>query len=98
MLSCQRVLVAARVGMISRSVGCAMRSAAIVARLVISRRYADSPRNLMGKRVRQAAVAKAAANVARIAAMATRATAVDNLDIEDLIALMCVVVVESEVT
>ena len=95
MLSCQRVLIAARVDMISRSVGCAMRSAAaIVARLVVSRKYADSPRNLMGKRVRQAAVAKPAANVA----MATRAAAVDNLDIEDLIALMCVVVVEREVT
>ena len=60
-LSCRRLHVAAKLDMTSRSVVCAMRNAAIVARRDISRKCADNVRNLRGKRVRPAAALKAAA-------------------------------------
>ena len=83
-LSCQHVLVVGRQDMRSRSVGCAMSNAAIVARLDISRRCADNVRN----QVPRAAAARVAVKAARTVATPTNAIVVDNLAIGDLIALI----------
>ena len=100
-LSYQRVLVAARLVTTSQRVGCAMRSAAHVARRDISRKCPDNVRNLRGRRVRPAAMQKGAAKVVKTTVTTELATALDNLDTEDLtvlIAATSAVVVENAVT
>ena len=64
-LSYQRVLVAARLDTTSQSVGCAMRSAAPVARHDTSRKGPYNVRNLRRRRVRPAALQKGAAKVVK---------------------------------
>ena len=73
-----------RQDMRSRSVGCAMSNAAIVARLDMSRRCADNVKN----QVPRAAIARVAVKAARTVATPTSAIVVDNLAIGDLIALI----------
>ena len=100
-LSCQRVLVAVKLDMTSRSVVCALRNAAIVARRDTSRQCADNVKHLRGKRVRPAAALKAAAKVVKTTIITGPATAVGILDTEDLIVLIAtksVVVVVNAVT
>ena len=83
-LSCQHVLVVGRQDMRSRSVGCAMSNAAIVARQDISRRCADNVRN----QVPRTTTARVAVKAARTAATPTSAIVVDSLAIGDLVALI----------
>ena len=68
----------------SRSVGCAMSNAAIVARLDMSRRCADNVKN----QVPRAAIARGSGKGGKTAATSTSAIVVDNLAIGDLIALI----------
>ena len=65
-----------------------MRSAAIVARLDISERYADNVKNLLANQVPRAAVARVLAKVARAVETQTSAIVVDRSVIDDLIALV----------
>ena len=65
-----------------------MRSAAIVARLGISRRCADNVRNLLASQVPRAAVARALAKAARAVETQTSVIVVDRSVIDDLIALV----------
>ena len=84
MLSYQRVLVAARLDTTSQRVGCAMRSAAPVARHDTSRKGPYNVRNLRGRRVRPAAMQKGAAKVVKTTVTTELAPTLDNLDTEDL--------------
>ena len=84
MLSYQRLLVAARLVTTSQRVGCAMQSAAPVARHDISRKCPDNVRNLRGRRVRPAAMQKGAAKAVKTTVTTELATILDNLDTEDL--------------
>ena len=71
-----------------RSVGSAMRSAAIVARLDISERCAENVRNLLASQIPRAPVARVLAKAARTVEAQTSAIAVDKSVIDDLIALV----------
>ena len=72
----------------SRSVDCAMQSAAIAAKLDISRRCAGNVRNPWSSQVLRAAVAIAAVKAAQAAATPTSAIVVDSSAIEDLLVLV----------
>ena len=65
-----------------------MRSAAIVARLDISRQCADNVRNLLASQVLRAAVARVLAKAARAVETQTSAIVVDRSVIDDLIVLV----------
>ena len=87
-LSCQRVLVAVKVDMRSRSVDCAMQGAAIAAKLDISRRCAGNVRHQWSSQVPRAEVARAATKAAQAAATPTSAVVMESSAIEDVIVLV----------
>ena len=71
-----------------RGVDSAMRSAAILARLGISRLCADNVRNLLASQVPRAAVARVLAKAVPAVEAQTSAIVVDRSVIDDLIALV----------
>ena len=83
----QRVLAVAKLDTRRRDVDSAMRSAAIVARLDISRQCADNVRNLLASQVPRAAVARVLAKAARAVETQTRAIVVDRSVTDELIVL-----------
>ena len=87
-LSCQRVHAVVKLDMKSRSVDFAIQSAAIAARLDISRRCAGNARRQLACQVSRAAVARAVVKAAQAAATPTSAIVVDSSVIEDLIVLV----------
>ena len=82
------MLAVAKLDTRKRCVDSAMRSAAIVKRLGISRRCADNARNLLASQVPRAAVARVLAKAARAVETQTSAIVVDKSVIDDLIALV----------
>ena len=86
-LSLTRVPVVVKVYMKSRSVDCALHSAAIAAKLDISRRRAGKVRK-MSSQIPRAAVARAAVKAVNAVTTPTSAVAVDKSAIEDLIVLI----------
>ena len=85
---CQRAPAVAKLDTRKRGVDSAMRCAAIVARLGISRRCADNARNLLASQVPRAAVARVVTKAARAVETQTSAIVVDRSVIDDMIVLV----------
>ena len=88
MQSCQRVLAVADLDTRKRNVVFAIRNATFVAKLDISRRCADSVRNLSTSQVPRTVATKVLVVTVRTVEAQSSAIVVDRLVIDDLIALV----------